>query len=125
MFLHPAVRIEEATLKRGLTILTREGGLPMTDQVIRRETKAYGESLGVQVVPHGLRKNAIMCLLEASCSIAETAAFTGQTYAIDDEYAAQIDQRRIGRAAFVKLETRRSRENRMEKRHAKPQKSAG
>lgn len=99
----------EATPKRGLTILTREGGLHMTPQVIRRELKAHGDSMGVEVVPHGLRKNAVNSLLEAGCSVAETAAITGQTYRIVERYAAQIDQRRMGKAAILKLEKKRTR----------------
>ncbi|RPF70480.1 tyrosine-type recombinase/integrase [Aurantiacibacter spongiae] len=101
----------DRTPKRGMTILTREGGHPMTDQVIRKELKAHGAAMGVEVVPHGLRKNAVISLLEAGCSVAETAAITGQTYRIVEQYAAQIDQRRMGRAAIVKLETKRKREN--------------
>lgn len=97
----------ERTPKQGITILTREGGLPMGPQVIRRELKAHGAAMGVEVVPHGLRKNAVISLLEAGCSVAETAAITGQTYRIVERYAAQIDQRRMGRAAILKLETKR------------------
>lgn len=97
----------DATPRRGITILTREGGLQMTPQVIRRELKAHGKAMGVEVVPHGLRKNAVISLLEAGCSVAETAAITGQTYRIVERYAAQIDQRRMGRAAILKLETKR------------------
>lgn len=97
----------ERTPKKGITILTREGGLQMTPQVIRRELKAHGALMGEEVVPHGLRKNAVISLLEAGCSVAETAAITGQTYRIVEKYAAQIDQRRMSRAAIVKLETKR------------------
>lgn len=99
----------DATPKRGITILTREGGLQMTPQVIRRELKAHGAAMGVEVVPHGLRKNAVNALLEAGCSVAETAAITGQTYRIVEQYAAQINQRRMGKAAILKLERKRKR----------------
>lgn len=99
----------DRTPKRGLTILTREGGLPMTQQVIRRELKAHGAAMGVEVVPHGLRKNAVISLLEAGCSVAETAAITGQSYRIVERYAADISQRRMGKAAILKLEKKRKR----------------
>ena len=106
------LRVElDRTPKRGITILTREGGLAMTPQVIRRELKAHGAAMGVEVVPHGLRKNAVISLLEAECSVAETAAITGQTYRIVEQYAAQIDQRRMGRAAILKLETKRRKDS--------------
>ena len=81
----------------------------MTPQVIRRELKAHGAAMGVEVVPHGLRKNAVISLLEAGCTTFEVAAITGQTQRIVEYYAAQIDQRRMGRAAILKLETKRKR----------------
>lgn len=97
------------TPKRGLTIITNQDGNPMTPQVIRRELKAHGDAMGVEVVPHGLRKNAVISLLEAGCSVAETAAITGQTYQIVEQYAAQINQRRMGKAAILKLDKARTR----------------
>lgn len=97
----------DRTVKRGLTIITNYEGHPMTPQVIRRELKAHGDTMGVKVVPHGLRKNAVISLLEAGCSVAETAAITGQSYRIVERYAAGINQRRMGKAAILKLEKKR------------------
>lgn len=92
----------ERTPKRGLFIITNEHGGPMSDQVVRREIKALGA-----VVPHGLRKNAVNALLEAGCTVAEVAAITGQSFRIVERYAAQINQRAMGDAAILKLETRK------------------
>lgn len=97
----------DRTPKRGATILTSYEGERMTPQVIRRELKAHGDAMGVKVVPHGLRKNAVISLLEAGCSVAETAAITGQTYRIVEQYAAGISQKRMGEAAILKLEKKR------------------
>jgi integrase len=106
---HSELRAElDRTPKRGLTIITNHEGHPMTPQVIRRELKALGKLYGVAVVPHGLRKNAVISLLEAGCSVAETAAITGQTYRVVEQYAAEISQRRMGKAAILKLEQRRN-----------------
>lgn len=102
----------ERTPKRGLTILTNQDGNPMGPQVIRRELKAHGSNMGVEVVPHGLRKNAVISLLEAGCSVAEVSAITGQTYQMVEYYAAQISRRRLGKAAILKLETKRKRNDR-------------
>jgi len=114
------LRAELASIpKRGLTIITNYEGHPMTQQVIRRELKAHGNAHGVEVVPHGLRKNAVISLLEAGCSVAETAAITGQSYRIVERYAAEIDQRRMGKAAILKLETKRERENQVTNRPLK------
>ena len=98
----------DRSVKRGLSILTREGGLAMTPQVIRRELKAHGAAMGVEVVPHGLRKNAVISLLEAGCSVAEVASITGQTYRIVEQYAAGISQRRMSKSAVLKLEHKRN-----------------
>lgn len=98
----------DRTPKRGLTIITERDGKQMTQQVIRKELKAHGARAGVEVVPHGLRKNAVISLLEAGCSVAEVAAITGQTYRIVEQYAAGISQRRMGKAAILKLERKRN-----------------
>ena len=98
----------ERTPKRGLTIITERDGKQMTPQVIRRELKRHGDAMGVEVVPHGLRKNAVISLLEAGCSVPEVAAITGQSYQMVQHYAAGISQRRMGKAAIHKLETKRN-----------------
>lgn len=106
--LHSELAAELAnTPKRGLTIIVNERGGRMGHQVIRKELKAHGIKFGVEVVPHGLRKNAVISLLEAGASIAETAAITDQTYAVVEHYARQVDQARLGSAAILKLENKR------------------
>jgi integrase len=109
-----------ATPKRGLTIVTNEDGGPMTDQVIRREIKAHGASMGFEVVPHGLRKNAVIGLLHAGCTIAEVASITGQTFQIVEKYARQVDQEKLGEAAILKLENKRATGKRIGKSADKP-----
>ena len=98
----------DRTPKRGLTIITERDGKQMTPQVIRRELKRHGDAMGVEVVPHGLRKNAVISLLEAGCSVPEVAAITGQSYQMVQHYAAGISQRRMGKAAILKLENNRT-----------------
>ncbi len=97
----------DATPKVGMTILTQGNGAPIKDQPIRDEIKAFGKAHGHRVVPHGLRKNAVISLLEAGCTVAETAAITGQTYQLVEYYARQVDQARLGSAAILKLENKR------------------
>lgn len=97
----------DRTPKRGFTIITNYQGQSMTDQVIRRELKKFGEQHGHEVVPHGLRKNAVIAFLEAGCTIAETAAITGQTFAMVEYYSRQVDQKRLASAAILKLENKR------------------
>ena len=96
----------ERTPKRGLHIVTNQDGARMTPQVVRRELKALGDSLGLALVPHGLRKNAVIALLEAGCTVAEAAAITGQTFNVVEQYARKVDRRTLGDAAILKFENK-------------------
>lgn len=53
------------------------------------------------------RKNAVIALLEAGCTIAEVAAITGQTHHVVEHYAAQVNRRRLGKSAILKFEAAR------------------
>jgi integrase len=57
-----------------------------------------------RLVFHGLRKSAVVFLLEAGCSDAEAAAITGQSRNIVEHYAKQVNQRRLAAAAILKWE---------------------
>lgn len=99
----------DATPKRTLTILPRTNSAEqeLTQARLRKDLQAFTRALGVETVPHGLRKNAVNSLLLAGCSIAETAAITGQTYQVVEHYAAQINRRKLAGAAIVKLDDSR------------------
>lgn len=56
---------------------------------------------------HGLRKSAVVFLLEAGCTDAEVAAITGQSRDMVAHYAAQVNQRRLAAAAILKWEAAR------------------
>lgn len=90
--------------RKGLTVLHG-----MAARTLRIAMKEFGREYGAEVVPHGLRKNAVQNLLLAGCSIAETAAITGQTYQIVEHYAAKVNTRQLAKAAIVKLDARRGR----------------
>jgi hypothetical protein len=76
---------------------------------LRRRMQTFTRKLGVETVPHGLRKNAVNVLLEAGCTVPEVAAITGQTHAIVEKYAAKVNRRKLGQSAIVKLEAHRKR----------------
>lgn len=57
-----------------------------------------------RLVFHGLRKSAVVFLLEAGCTDAETAAITGQTRDMVEHYARQVNQRRLAATAILKWE---------------------
>lgn len=56
-----------------------------------------------RLVFHGLRKSAVVFLLEAGCSDAETASITGQSRDMVEHYAKQVNQRRLAAAAAAIL----------------------
>lgn len=58
-----------------------------------------------QLVFHGLRKSAVVFLLEAGCTDAETAAITGQSRDMVEHYAKKVNQHRLATAAILKWET--------------------
>ncbi|MBH9537483.1 tyrosine-type recombinase/integrase [Novosphingopyxis sp. YJ-S2-01] len=111
-----ALRAElDRTPKTGLTILTNYRGGPLSPQRPRKELKEFTAEFGrPDLVPHGLRKNAVISLLEAGCTIAEVASITGQTYKVVEHYARQVDQARLGDAAIFKFENKRGRGNDLE-----------
>jgi integrase len=94
------------TPKRGITILTTEHGHPVSPKTIREELKAFAAGYGVKIVPHGLRKNAVIALLEAGCTVAEAASVSGQSFQMVEYYAELRDQRLLSSAAILKWEGR-------------------
>ncbi len=53
---------------------------------------------------HGLRKSAVVFLLEAGCTDAEVAAITGQSREMVEHYAREVNQRRLAASAVLKWE---------------------
>lgn len=94
------------TPKVGITILTTVDGARVSTKTIRDELKAFAATYGVRVVPHGLRKNAVIALLEAGCTIAEAASVSGQSFQLVEYYAKQRDQKLLSTAAILKWEGR-------------------
>jgi len=100
---HAELRDELARVKpAGLTIMHGSNELSL-----RLALQAFTRGLGVETVPHGLRKNAVNALLEMGCMVAEVAAITGQSYQIVEHYAAKVNTRKLGQAAMLKFETGR------------------
>lgn len=57
-----------------------------------------------RLVFHGLRKSAVVALLEAGCTEAETQAITGQSPKMIAHYAKQVNQAKLAAAAILKWE---------------------
>lgn len=97
--LHGALRAELERHPKTLgTILKYRPG------TIREAVQEFTSKRGYRAVPHGLRKNAVNALLEAGCSVAETAAISGQSLQLVEYYAKQRNQPKLGRGAVLKWE---------------------
>ncbi|MEG8051008.1 hypothetical protein QP178_14425 [Sphingomonas aurantiaca] len=57
-------------------------------------------------MPHGLRKNAVIALLEAGCSTAETASVSGQSLQMVELYARQRNQSTLADSALARWESK-------------------
>lgn len=89
--------------KEGLTILSRDGKL-YREAALRGVIQEWASARGQHIVPHGLRKNAVIALLECGCSVAETAAISGQTLQIVEHYAKARNQAKLAGAAILRWE---------------------
>lgn len=103
--MHRDLRAELAHRARaGIVICADAAGRPIKDPTARYQLQKFAAGIGVKVVPHGLRKNAVIALLECGCSIAETAAISGQTLRMVEHYAKARDQQRLGDSAILRWE---------------------
>jgi integrase len=104
--LHKALAGELAKLPRkGMVIAVNPNTKRRYSEGVARDLlQEFAAALGAKVVPHGLRKNAVNALLEIGCSVAETAAISGQTLQLVEHYAKQRDQQKLAEAAVLKWE---------------------
>jgi integrase len=90
--------------RRAVTILTSTEGTPWRGFQTawqKHKPKALHEH---GLVFHGLRKSAVVMLIEAGSTEAETAAVTGQSLAMVAHYAKQVNQKKLAAAAVLKWE---------------------
>lgn len=84
------------------TILADASGKPFLVGTLRSQLKRWAKAQGHKIVPHGLRKNAVIALLEVGCTTVETSAISGQSLRIVEYYARRRNVRRIGTKAVHK-----------------------
>lgn len=92
--------------KRAKTILTNTRGQPWTGDGFRT---SFGRATAQLEIPegfvfHGLRKSAVVMLLEAGAKVPEVAAITGQTWQMVEHYAQQVNQKKLAASAILKWE---------------------
>ncbi len=96
--------ILDATPRTAMTILSGVNGKPISAAGLRQRLQKWAAAHGEKIVPHGLRKNAVIKLLEAGCTTAETSAISGQSLGMVERYARDRNNRRIGSAAILRWE---------------------
>lgn len=79
-------------------------GKPVREPTLRARLQRWAAKQGCEVVPHGLRKNAVNALLEAGCTIAETSAISGQSLGMVELYARKRNNRKLGTSAIERWE---------------------
>ncbi|MEM7746625.1 MAG: tyrosine-type recombinase/integrase [Pseudomonadota bacterium] len=92
--------------RRAVTVLTNNGGLPWTESGFRATWRKRQPAMAKEagLVFHGLRKTAVVTLLEVGCTDAEVAAITGQSREMIEHYAKQVNQRRLAKSAIARWE---------------------
>lgn len=96
--------------RSSVTVLTNAAGIPWTKDGFQSSWQKQMADGRLQplsdrrLVFHGLRKSAVVFLLEAGCTDAEVAAITGQSRDMVEHYAAQVSQRRLAASAILKWE---------------------
>lgn len=97
--------------KTAIAILTNSNGRPWTQGGLRNKLQEWAKDRGHKVVPHGLRKNAVISLLEAGCSHAEVQGITDQSPQMVEYYGKRVNKSRLGRSAIIKFEAHRRARN--------------
>lgn len=103
--LHNDLKAElEQTPRTSEFIYASPTGKAVHQDTARKALKAFTASQNTPCVPHGLRKNAVITLLEVGCSMGETAAISGQTLRLVEYYAKGRDQTKLAGAAMKRWE---------------------
>lgn len=97
----------ETIPKRAVTILTSTEGRPWTKDGFKATWNKHKPRSAKGLVFHGLRKSAVVTLLQAGCTTAEVAAITGQSFEMVEHYAKQVHQGKLAASAILKWEAGR------------------
>lgn len=110
--MHRTLREMVESLPRAtLTLLANSRGQPWTASGMKSPwSKLLNKPLMSQfrekkLVFHGLRKSAVVFLLEAGCTDAEVAAITGQSRQMVQHYAKLVNQKTLATTAIRKWES--------------------
>jgi len=92
--------------RRSIYIATNSHGAPWTQDGFRTSWARVIDRMPLpeRLVFQGLRKSAVVMLLEAGCTTAEVASITGQSFEMVEHYAREVSQRKLAVAAIAKWE---------------------
>src|SRR5262249_26037818 len=92
--------------KRSVFVLTSSNGTPWTKDGFKTSWGRMATKLKLPpgLVFHGLRKSAVVMLLEAGCTDAEVSAITGQSRQMVEHYAQQVNRKKLAASAILKWE---------------------
>ncbi len=104
--IHSRLQAILATAPREAVTIMLRAGKPWDPALLRRHLQRWAKGHSVHIVAHGLRKSAVNALLEAGCSVAETAAISGQTLQMVEHYAKRRNKTKLGQAAILRWENK-------------------
>jgi len=92
--------------KRSIFILASSNAAPWSKDGFRTSWGRMTEKLKLDagLVFHGLRKSAVVMLLEAGCSDAKVGAITGQSRKMVEHYAQRVNRSKFAASAILKWE---------------------
>jgi integrase len=99
------------TSRAATTILTNTRGTTWTSDGFRASWRkeiarpAMAPIKKAGLVFHGLRKSAVVFLLEAGCTDGEVSSITGQSRQMVEHYAREVNQKKLAASAILKWET--------------------
>ena len=103
-----AAELEREMPAASLMLIPTARGRQMRPDSLTHGIQKQWQRLGVEKGPpvHGLRRSAIIRLLEAGCSREEVMSITGQSKRMVEYYAGRMHNEALARTAILKLENR-------------------
>jgi integrase len=99
---HELVPILANAARHGETMLHGQKGRKVRIATLRLQLQRWALKRAHEIVPHGLRKNAVNTLLESGCTMGETASITGHSLKLVEHYAKGMNTRKMARSGMAK-----------------------
>lgn len=104
---HPELqRLLDLLPRTNLAFLLTDGNLPYKEKYYGHRFRQWTDEAGLpkECTSHGLRKAAIVRLIEAGCTVSEAAAISGhKTLSEIQRYSEKVNMNRLSQAAMAKV----------------------